>query len=44
MLEIKVEGLAVSTEKMKMSLGEEGFNKWLQGHKVTSADNIKVVE
>ncbi len=28
---VSVEGLAVSTSKMRAELGEEGFDKWLRG-------------
>jgi len=30
---VKVEGIAVDTNKMKAELGEEGFNEWLRGQK-----------
>lgn len=42
--EIIVEGTAVSSEKLVAKMGQEGFNQWLSGHEVTTADNAKLVK
>ena len=43
-LEIKVEGTAVNSQKMIAEMGQEGFNKWLSGHQVTTADTAKIIK
>ena len=38
----KVEGTAISTSKIKASLGKEGFEDWCKEHKVFSPENVEV--
>ena len=38
----KVEGTAISTSKIKASLGKEGFEDWCKEHKVFNPENLEV--
>ena len=38
----KVEGTAISTSKIKASLGKEGFEDWCKEHKVFNPKNVEV--
>jgi hypothetical protein len=38
----KVEGTAISTSKIKASLGKEGFEDWCKEHKVFNPENVEV--
>ena len=38
----KVEGTAISTSKMKASLGKEGFDNWCKVNNVFDPSNAKV--
>lgn len=40
---VTVEGTAVNSETMVAQMGQEGFNQWLSGHQVTTADTAKVI-
>ncbi|MDO3693963.1 hypothetical protein QVZ41_03750 [Wenyingzhuangia sp. chi5] len=43
-LQIKVEGTAVNSQKMIAQMGQEGFNQWISGHQVTTADTVKLIK
>lgn len=38
----KVEGTAISTSKIKASLGKEGFEDWCKEHKVFNPENVEI--
>jgi hypothetical protein len=38
----KVEGLAISTSKMKASLGEKGFEEWCKANHIFDPENVKI--
>jgi hypothetical protein len=38
----KVEGTAISTNKIKASLGKEGFEDWCKEHKFFNPENVEV--
>ena len=38
----KVEGIAVSTNKMQSALGKEGFDEWCKAHNIMNPNTVEV--